>query len=196
MKLRINKKTLRKIEPTSNAWLSLARAIIYQQISTAAGNSIYGKFLGLFGKRKPSPETFLSFGIAQLKSAGISPQKAGYLKDLSDKFLDKTINHKKFHTMTDAEVKEHLLAVKGIGPWTADMFLIFALNRPDILPVGDLGTKKGFQKAFNLKSLPTEKQMLKLAEAHAGERTNLTLHLWGILDDPKKESLIKAGKKK
>lgn len=125
---------------------------------------------------------FLSFNIAQLKSAGISPQKAGYLKDLSEKFLDKTIDTKNFSRMTDAEVKEHLLQVKGIGPWTADMFLIFALNRPDILPVGDLGTKKGFQKVFNLKTLPTETQMLKLAEPHAGSRTELTLHLWGILD--------------
>ncbi len=84
--------------------------------------------------------------------------------------------------MSDGEVKEHLLQVKGIGPWTADMFLIFALNRPDILPVGDLGTRKGFQKAFNLKTLPTETQMLKLALPHAGARTELTLHLWGILD--------------
>ncbi|MBP9711802.1 MAG: DNA-3-methyladenine glycosylase 2 family protein [Candidatus Pacebacteria bacterium] len=183
MKLRIDKKKLRKIAPTTNPFLSLARAMIYQQISTKAGDAIYKKFLALFGKKKPSGEAFLNFSIAQLKSAGISPQKAGYLKDLSDKFVDKTINHKNFHKMTDVEVKEHLLQVKGIGPWTADMFLIFALNRPDILPVGDLGTRKGFQKAFNLKSLPTEKQMLKLSEPHAGERTNLTLHLWGILDN-------------
>ncbi len=182
MKLKINKKKLRKITPTKNAFLSLARAMIYQQISTKAGNAIYAKFLALFEKKKPTPEAFLNFNIAQLKSAGISPQKAGYLKDLSEKFLDKTINHKKFSKMTDGEIKEHLLAVKGIGPWTADMFLIFALNRPDILPMGDLGVKKGFQKAFNLKSLPTEKQMLKLAEPHSGEYTTLTLHLWGILD--------------
>ncbi len=182
MKLKINKKKLRKITPTKNAFLSLARAMIYQQISTKAGNAIYAKFIALFGKKKPTPEAFLKFNIAQLKSAGISPQKSGYLKDLSEKFLDKTINHKNFHKMTDAEVKEHLLAVKGIGPWTADMFLIFALNRPDVLPVGDLGTRKGFQKAFKLKNLPTEKIMLKLAEPHKGERTALTLHLWDILD--------------
>jgi DNA-3-methyladenine glycosylase II len=183
MKLKINKKRLRKISPSTNYFLSLARAIIYQQISTSAGNSIYAKFILLFQKRKPTPQAFLNFSIAELKSAGISPQKAGYLKDLSEKFLNKSINHKNFHKMSDVEVKEHLLMVKGIGPWTADMFLIFALNRPDILPVGDLGTKKGFQKAFNLKSLPSEKQMLKLAEPHKGERTNLTLHLWGILDN-------------
>ena len=182
MKLKINKKKLRKIEPTKNPFLSLARSIIYQQISTKAGNAIFTKFLALFGKHKPSPEAFLKLNIGELKSAGISPQKSGYVKDLSEKFLNKTIDHKKFKTMTDAEVKEHLLRVKGIGPWTADMFLIFALNRPDILPVGDLGTKKGFQKAFKLKSLPTEAEMWKLAEPHKGQRTTLTLYLWDILD--------------
>jgi len=182
LKLKIDKKKLRKLEPTKNAFLSIARAVIFQQISTAAGNSIYTKFILLFKKKRPTPEMYLKFSIAQLKSAGISPQKSGYLKDLSEKFIDKTINHKNFHKMTDEEIKEHLLQVKGIGPWTADMFLIFALNRPDILPVGDLGTRKGFQKAFKLKSLPTESQMRKLALPHKGELTNLTLHLWGILD--------------
>lgn len=183
MKLKIDKKKLRKIEPTKNPFLSLASSIIYQQISTKAGNAIYGKFLKLFGKKKVNPENFLKLSEIQLKSAGVSPQKAGYLKDLAEKFVDKTINHKNFHKMTDFEVKEHLLQVKGIGPWTADMFLIFALNRPDILPVGDLGIKKGFQKAYKLKSLPSEIQMLKLAEVHKGERTILTLYLWDILDN-------------
>ncbi len=181
MKIKINKNKLRKISPSDNYFLSLARAVIYQQISTKAGDAIYAKFLALFEGRKPTPQAFLNFNISQLQSAGISPQKAGYLKDLSDKFIDKSIKHKDFLNMSDEDVKKHLLMVKGIGPWTADMFLIFALNRPDILPVGDLGTKKGFQKAFNLKSLPSEKQMLKLAEPHNGKRTELTLHLWGIL---------------
>lgn len=180
-KLKINKKQLRTISPSKNHFLSLARAIIYQQISTKAGNAIYAKFLALFGKKKPNPKDYLNFSITQLKSAGISPQKSGYLRDLSEKFLDKTINSKLFPKMTDGEVKEHLLQVKGIGPWTADMFLIFALNRKDVLPVGDLGTRKGFQKAFNLRALPSEKQMLKLAQPHNGQRTILTLHLWEIL---------------
>jgi DNA-3-methyladenine glycosylase II len=182
-KLKIDKKKIRKITPSKNHFLSLASSIIYQQISTRAGDSIYKKFTALFGRKKPTPEYFLKITKAKLKSAGVSPQKAGYLKDLVNKFLDKTINHKNFHKMTDGEVKEHLIQVKGIGPWTADMFLIFALNRPDILPVGDLGTKKGFQKAFNLKKLPTEKQMLQLAKPHKGEHTLLTLYLWDILDN-------------
>ncbi len=182
MKLKIDKKKLRKISPTKNPFLSLASSIIYQQISTKAGDSIFAKFRKLFGRSKITPEKFLKLTTLQLKSAGISPQKLGYLTDLAQKFSEKKINHKNFHKMSDMEVKEHLLQVKGIGPWTADMFLIFALNRKDILPVGDLGTKKGFQKAFGLKSLPSESKMLKLAKPHMGERTDLTLYLWGILD--------------
>ncbi|MDP2789347.1 MAG: DNA-3-methyladenine glycosylase 2 family protein [bacterium] len=181
-KLKINKKELRKISPSKNYFLSLANSIIYQQISTKAGDSIYKKFLALFGKKKPTPETYLNFSIASLKSAGISPQKSLYLKNLAEKFIDRTINHEIFHKMTDNEIKTHLMQVKGIGPWTADLFLIFALNRPNVLPLGDLGIKKGFQKAFNLKKLPTEKQMQELARPHEGEYTNLTLHIWQILD--------------
>ncbi len=181
-KLKINKKKLRKITPSKNYFLSLASSIIYQQISTKAGDAIYKKFMALFGKKKPTPEIYLNFSISDLKYAGISPQKSGYLKDLAEKFLDKTIDPKNFHKMADADIKEHLMQVKGIGPWTADMFLIFALNRENVLPLGDLGTKKGFQKAFNLKNLPNEKQMLKLAEPHIGSYTELTLHLWQILD--------------
>lgn len=181
-KLKINKKNLRKISPSKNYFLSLASSVIYQQISTKAGDSIYRKFLSLFGKKKPTPEIYLNFSIADLRSAGISPQKSGYLRDLAEKFIDKTVNPRNFHKMSDQEIKDHLMRVKGIGPWTADMFLIFALNRENVLPLGDLGTKKGFQKAFNLKKLPTEKQMLKLAEPHLGGYTELTLHLWQVLD--------------
>lgn len=182
MKIKINQKKLRKLSPTKNPFLSLSSSIIYQQISTKAGDSIYKKFGSLFKGRKPSPKIFLEFSISDLKSAGISPQKAGYLKDLAEKFLDRTIKHRSFHKMSDEEVIENLIKVKGIGRWTADMFLIFALNRKDVLPVGDLGTKKGFQKVFKLKKLPEASQMEKLAKPHRGERTKLTLYLWQILD--------------
>jgi len=181
-KFKINKSKLTKISPSKNYFLSLAGSIIYQQISTKAGDSIYKKFTSLFGRKVPSPGAFLKISSAKVKSAGVSPQKSRYLKDLADKFLDKTINPSSFHRMTDSEIKEHLMQVKGVGSWTADMFLIFALNRRDVLPIGDLGTRKGFQKAFNLKKLPTEKHMQKLAKPYGGERTELTLFLWQILD--------------
>jgi DNA-3-methyladenine glycosylase II len=182
-KIKIQKNKLRKLSPTKNPFLSLASSIIYQQISTKAGDSIYKKFLLLFKGKTPSPKSFLKFSPSVLKSAGISPQKSKYLKDLAEKFMDKTIEHKNFHKMSDEEVREHLIQVKGIGRWTADMFLIFALNRKDVLPTGDLGTRKGFQKAFNLKKFPEAEQMEKLAEPHKGKRTLLTLHLWQILDE-------------
>src|SRR3989344_2797535 len=182
-RIKIDRRKLTKISPSKNYFLSLAGSIIYQQISTEAGNSIYKKFLALFGRKIPSPRVFLKFSIGELKFAGLSPQKSGYLKDLAEKFLDKTIDLKNFHKMKDNEVKEHLMRVKGIGPWTADMFLIFALNRKDVLPVGDLGTKKGFQKAFGLKKLPSERFMEKLAKPHKGRRTELTLYLWQMLEE-------------
>ncbi len=180
-KIKINKKKLRRIEPTKNAFLSLARAIIYQQISLKAGDAILKRFLILFEKKKVTPENFLTLNSLQLKSSGLSPQKQTYLTDLARKFLDETIHLRHFSKMNDAEVKEHLLKVKGIGPWTADMFLIFALNRPNILPVGDLGIVKGFQKVFKLKSRPAERTMRRLAKPYEGELTAFSLHLWGSL---------------
>jgi DNA-3-methyladenine glycosylase II len=182
--LKIDRSKLkRKLVPTKNPFLSLASSIIYQQISTKAGDSIYGRFLKLFGKRKPSPKFLIGLSDAELRAVGLSGQKLSYLRDLALKFEDGTVEPKLFGTMTDEELKEHLIRVKGIGPWTADMFLIFALNRPNVLPVGDLGIKKGFQKVFKLRSLPNERKMRALALPHAGHYTYLSLYLWQAIDE-------------
>lgn len=181
MNIKIDKRKLYKLTPSKNYFLSLASSIIYQQISTAAGDSIYKKFLRMFGRKKPHPEAFLKFSEKKLKSAGLSQQKISYLRDLAQKFLDDTIDVKNLGKMSNENVKKHLIKIKGVGSWTADMFLIFALNRPDILPVGDLGIQKGFQKAFKLKKLPSENTMHRLARPYIGRRTLLTLHLWSIL---------------
>lgn len=182
-KLKIDKKKLRKITRTKNPFLSLASSIIYQQISTNAGNAIYKKFLKLF-KGKLTPKKFLKLSDQKIREAGISPQKLSYLRDLAQKFSHKSFQHSKerWNDMNEEEVRKLLLQIKGIGNWTVDMFLIFALNRPDILPVGDLGIKKGFQKVFNLRKLPSEKQMKRLAAGHRGELTNLSLYLWNSLE--------------
>jgi len=173
---------LRPIKPTENPFLSLASSIISQQISTKAAQSILGRFLALFGRRKPSPALLLGLTDTELRSAGLSSSKVVYMRDLARRFLDKTIEPKKFPKMTDEEIIEHLTAVKGIGVWTAHMFLIFALNRPNVLPVGDLAIKKAFQKAFNLRKLPSEKKMYELAHAHEGRWTELSLYLWELVD--------------
>lgn len=205
-KLKIDKRKIRqladrKLQPTKNPFQSLVRSIIFQQLSGKAATSILNKFNNLFlgqsysrlsGRTRntrfsPKPEDVLSLSDSQFRSAGVSLQKANYLRDLSSKFIDKTINPKHFHKMSDQDIIDHLVQVKGIGEWTAHMFLIFALNRPDVLPTGDLAIRKGFMKVFNLRSVPTHEKMVLLAKPHKGERTYLSLHLWGIMDDEKKK---------
>jgi DNA-3-methyladenine glycosylase II len=197
-KLTIDKGKLRPLKPSKNAFASLMRSVIYQQLSGKAAASIERKFFALFdpavlkktsvrgtviATKFPKPEAVLKLTDAQFRSAGVSGQKAKYLRDLAAKFLDGTIIPKKFPKMSDDEIIEHLTRVKGIGVWTAHMFLIFALNRPNVLPVGDLGVRKGFQKAFRLRALPDERKMRTLAKAHEGEHTYLALHLWSVVDD-------------
>lgn len=187
MKKNYSKKRLSsKLSPTTNAFRSLVRSIIFQQLSGKAASSILNKFILLFSPKKfPTPEDVLKLSDAKFKSAGVSTQKAKYLRDLSEKFLDKTINPKNFKKMSDQEIIEHLTAVKGIGEWTAHMFLIFALNRPDVLPTGDLAIRKGFVKFFNLKSIPSHEKMIDLAKPYEGERTYFSLYLWEIMDEEK-----------
>jgi DNA-3-methyladenine glycosylase II len=184
-KIKIDQKGLRKLTPSKNYFGSLAQSIIHQQLSRKAALKIEQKFLKIFNSRNkfPKPEEVLKPTDAQFRSAGLSAQKTSYLYDLAKKFIDGTITPKKFLKMTDEEIIEHLTMVKGVGAWTAQMFLIFALNRKNVLPVGDLGTRKGFQKVFNLRALPSEKQMRKLAEPYEGDHTMLTLYLWQILDE-------------
>lgn len=179
---------------TGGAFQSLAEAIIYQQLSGKAAATILKRFVALFphashkasqGKRPtfPTPEQVFKIKTEKLRSAGLSGQKAAYLKDLAAKFKDGTINPKLFSKMSDAEIIEHVVAVKGIGEWTAQMFLMFTLNRPDVLPTGDLGIQKGFQKLFALRNRPSPAQMEKLAEGWAGHRTVACMYLWRLQDE-------------
>lgn len=168
---------------TKDPFQSLLKSIIYQQISGKAADSILKKFLGLFPKKKfPSPDDVLKIKFEKLRGAGLSSQKATYIKDLAKKFKDGSVSSKNFHKMSDGEIIEHLTLIKGIGVWTAQMFLMFTLNRPDILPTGDLGIQKGFQKLFGLKKLPSPNEMERLAEKWRGHKTVASLYLWRITD--------------
>lgn len=106
-----------------------------------------------------------------------------YIHDLANKFKNKTLNHENFAEMSDEEIRDNLVQVKGIGPWTVDMFLIFGLARMNVLPLGDLAIRRGFTKAFKLRKTPSEKQMRKLAEPYRGMYTCLSLYLWGLVDE-------------
>ena len=170
-------------KPGRNAFRALTESIIYQQLSGKAAVAIWNRFLDLFpGRRFPTPGHLLTVPVARLRSAGLSTQKASYLIDLATRFCDGTIQPRKFNLMTDEEIAEHLIQVKGIGQWTADMFLMFALNRPDVLPVGDLGIRNGFRKLYNLRKEPTPVKMMALAEPWRPYRTVASWYLWRVLE--------------
>ncbi|MDO8481740.1 MAG: DNA-3-methyladenine glycosylase 2 family protein [bacterium] len=170
-----------------NAFQSLCRSIIYQQISGAAAASILGRFKALFPRKVfPSPKMILKVPGQKLHKAGLSEQKISYLKDLALKFSDGTIKHRSLHTMTNAEISEHLIQIKGIGTWTVHMFLIFTLNRPDVLPTGDLGIRKGFQIVYGLKQLPDHAKMERLARSWREHASAASWYFWRVADEDKK----------
>ncbi len=168
---------------SSNAFQSLVKSIIFQQLSGKAAGTILRRFLELFpNSRFPTPEQVLTLSDEQFRGAGVSAQKMSYIRDLAARFLDGTIVPKKFPKMSDEEIREHLVAVKGVGRWTADMFLMFTLYRPDVLPTGDLGIQKGFQKVYQLKELPDAKKMEKMAKQWEPYRTVACWYLWRAVD--------------
>lgn len=176
---------------STNAFRALTRSIVYQQLSGKAAGTIFGRFIALYAqkntkKKFPKPEDVLATPHTKLREVGLSNQKASYLRDLAAKFADKTVDPKHFHKMTDVEISEHVIRVKGIAQWSADMFLIFALNRPNVLPTGDLGIQKGAQLFFKLKSLPKPERLRKLAKSYDGHHTVFSLYMWRLADEAKK----------
>ncbi len=166
---------------------ALVRSIIHQQVSGAAAATIYKRFVASFPSKKfPDPDAVRNTPVERMRSAGLSAQKASYIKDLARKFMDGTIRHKQLHKMTSAEILEHLVQVKGIGVWTVHMFLIFTLNRPDVLPTGDLGIRKGFQITYGLKDLPDHATMEELAKDWRAHASTASWYLWRVADEEKR----------
>lgn len=161
---------------------ALLRSIVYQQISGKAAAAIHRRVVGLFPRNRPTPELLLATPAEKLRAAGLSIQKIAYVRDLAQKCLDGTVDEKKFPKMTSGEIIEHLIAVKGIGVWTAHMLLIFSLHRLDILPTGDLGIRKGFQRVYKLRSLPTPSRMEKLAKPWRAHASIASWYLWRAVD--------------
>lgn len=162
---------------------SIVRSITYQQISGKAAGAIYARFAKLFPSKTPTPERLLNLSDAQLRACGFSTQKIAYLRDAARKFADGTINPRRFTTMTSEEIIEHFIQIKGVGVWTAHMVLIFTLHRLDILPTGDLGIRKGFQKVYRLKSPPSHTEMEKLAKKWRAHASVASWYLWREADE-------------
>lgn len=170
------------IKIRTNAFQSLVESIIYQQLAGSAANIIYTRFIKHYNNVLPKPMQILSTSDIELKSKiGLSSNKVRYLKDLSTKVEQGKINLELLSTMSDEEVIAELTLVKGIGRWTAEMFLIFCLERPDILPVTDLGIRKAVHKLYSLPELPKPAELLAISQPWRPHRTVASWYLWKSL---------------
>ena len=170
------------IKIRTNAFQSLVESIIYQQLAGSAANIIYTRFINHYNNVLPKPIQIISTSDIELKSKiGLSSNKVQYLKDLSTKVEQGKINLELLSTMSDEEVIAELTLVKGIGRWTAEMFLIFCLGRPDILPVTDLGIRKAVHKLYSLPELPKPAELLAISQPWRPHRTVASWYLWKSL---------------
>jgi len=160
---------------------SLCMAIVYQQLAGKAAAAIHGRFLDLFPRRQPTPQRLAALHWRSLRAAGLSKQKRGYLKDLAAKCLDGTLRLRELSALRDEEVIAELTKVKGIGRWTAEMFLMFNLGRPDILPLDDLGIVNGMRALYG-KPNATKAELEALADAWRPYRSTGCWYVWQFKD--------------
>ena len=173
---------IRKIGPctmriTKKSYQTLVEAIIYQQLSEASATAITKRFLKLY-KKFPTPEQVMNTSDKKLKDTGISGTKINYIKGLSKQIIQKEIDFRKISKLKDEQVIEELTKIKGIGNWTAQIYLMFCLQRKDIFPVGDLGIQKGIRDLFSLKELPNPKTMEKYSARWKPNRSIACWYIW------------------
>jgi len=162
---------------------ALVRSIVGQQLSTKAAASIYRRLADRFGGRAPTPQEVLDDDPEELRAVGLSYAKVSFLRSLAEHVLNGSLELERLDELTDDEVIAELTAVKGIGVWSAHMFLMFHLERPDILAVGDLGIRKSMMLAYGLPALPLPPEMEALAEPWRPHRTLACRYLWRALDN-------------
>jgi len=160
---------------------SLAEAIVYQQLNGKAAVTIFKRFAALAGDPL-TPEGILKLTDQQMRSAGLSKQKTSYLQDMSERARRGDLDFSRLHEFTDEEVIAHLTQVKGVGVWTAHMFLMFTLKRPNVLPTGDFGIRMAMKKLYRKRKMPTPEQMAKIAKAWEPHRSVACWYLWRSLE--------------
>ena len=171
-----------KLKPNRNYFQVLCKAIIAQQISTQAAFCVTERFISLFERNSPSPKRVFSVSTEQLRKVGLSRQKVAYMKDLSKHFIEKSIRPHRLPYLSNENIIKQLTAVHGIGRWTAEMFLIFSLNRLDVLPANDLGFRTALKKIYNLKKMPSAIKIRNLAKPWHPYETIATWYAWRNLD--------------
>ena len=171
----------RSEERPADAYGALLRAIVGQQLSTKAARTIYRRVCEIFGGTTPSPEQLLEAGEEDLRGAGLSGRKVEYIQDLARHVLSGELEIDRLDELGDEEVIAELVAVRGLGQWTAEMFLLFHLERPDVLSGGDLGIRKAVQIEYGLEEMPPPAQVLEIGEAWRPHRSLASLYLWESL---------------
>jgi DNA-3-methyladenine glycosylase II len=171
----------RQEERPPDAYGALLRAIVGQQLSTKAARTIYLRVLDLFGGTTPSPEQLLEASEEDLRACGLSGRKTEYIRDLAAHVLSGELELDRLEELGDEEVVAEIVAVRGLGQWTAEMFLLFHLQRPDVLSGGDLGIRKAIQVEYGLEEMPPPKQVLEIGERWRPHRSLASLYLWESL---------------
>jgi DNA-3-methyladenine glycosylase II len=171
----------RSEERPGDAYGALLRAIVGQQLSTKAARTIYGRILDLFEGSTPSPEQLLGADEADLRGAGLSGRKVEYVRDLAAHVIAGELELDRLDDLSDEEAIEEIVAVRGLGVWTAEMFLLFHLERPDVLSGGDLGIRKAVQIEYGLDEMPTPARVLEIGEPWRPHRSLASLYLWESL---------------
>jgi DNA-3-methyladenine glycosylase II len=166
------------IEVRGAPYQSLLRAILYQQLAGPAAAAIERRFLALFDGRIPEPHQLAPMTDEQLRAAGVSRQKAGYMRSIAEHFANGHLSDRKLLRMPDDDVIEAVTQIKGVGRWTADMLLMFCLGRPDVLPVGDLGIQNAMRLAYGLDAMPKPADMEAIAEPWRPYRSAGSWYLW------------------
>jgi DNA-3-methyladenine glycosylase II len=163
-------------------FIALVEAIVWQQLSWKAACAIHQRMLDVVGSRRPTPADFLQTPRVKLMSAGLSARKAEYLLGVADYFDTNAFPARKIRSMGDEQIVDELTSIRGIGRWSAEMFLIFALNRPDVFPVGDLGLRKAIGRLYGATGLPDDDRLAEVSEPWRPYRTVATWYLWAGAD--------------
>lgn len=182
---------LQPLKLRENYFQALIQAIANQQLSGKAAQTILNRMLSLFKVKEgefPTPQQYLKMSDIKLRGAGFSFSKIAYTKNVASFFIEHKKEVTNIDKLSDEEIIKTLTSIKGVGVWTVEMFLIFSLGREDIFSYGDLGLRKGLQKVYNLKKVPTIKQMKKIVEAWKPYRTHGSRYMWASLVEPTKKS--------
>ena len=170
-----------RIQRRPATFWALARAIVFQQLNGKAATTIWNRLEEACGG-EATPESILALSEARMRACGLSKQKLSYVRDLAARTLSREIDFERIDQWTDDEVIEHLTRVKGIGEWTAHMFLMFALARPNVLPTGDYGIRAAMKKAYRMRKMPTPKRMQQIAKSWHPYCSYACWYLWRSLD--------------